>query len=144
MLFTCITDIVETGDLELGENEIYKLEKCPTQCNSHGKCIGDNLCECLPGWSGDDCSIGECIVDCAPNGKCLNGFCACESGWEGADCKTKATCEARNDCTNKNQGTCFTTNQCVCNAGFKGENCSEVSTCEALNKCNCKLEFRIT
>jgi len=33
-------------------------------CNNHGDCVGENVCRCDPGWSGDDCSVP--IFDCGP------------------------------------------------------------------------------
>jgi hypothetical protein len=31
------------------------LTACPNDCSFHGLCLGD-MCECDPGWSGEDCS----------------------------------------------------------------------------------------
>ena len=31
---------------------------CPSQCSGKGRCVND-ICECIDGWSGDDCSSGN-------------------------------------------------------------------------------------
>lgn len=32
---------------------------CPGNCTSHGLCLSKFTCQCLPGYSGNDCSVGQ-------------------------------------------------------------------------------------
>jgi hypothetical protein len=53
------------------------LECSITFCSAHGLCVypdgGPLMCECAPGWGGEDCS--ENVDECAEEGICGNGTC---------------------------------------------------------------------
>lgn len=34
---------------------------CPSNCNGHGKCLQNGICECAKGYTGIDCSTGKAI-----------------------------------------------------------------------------------
>jgi hypothetical protein len=48
---------------------------CPRQCSGKGRCVVSQ-CQCVDGWSGDDCSVGACGT--CYFGQCEAGFCHCE------------------------------------------------------------------
>lgn len=31
---------------------------CPSNCNGHGKCLPNGVCECVNGYTGIDCATG--------------------------------------------------------------------------------------
>ncbi|XP_033103053.1 multiple epidermal growth factor-like domains protein 6 [Anneissia japonica] len=107
---------------------------CPYQCSGRGTCV-NNTCECLPGWSGEDCRNGSCISNCI-NGECVSGFCRCNVGWEGDTCEDFATCFGVNNCTDEEHGMCLETNICLCNKGFTGDDCSVIPTCHGVANCS--------
>jgi len=79
-------------------------------CFNNGTCVAPDLCECAPGWSGDDCSIPICRQRCHHNGNCtLPDTCTCEKGWTGFDCR-KPVCSQ--DCNNG--GYCVAPDTCRC------------------------------
>ena len=106
---------------------------CPNQCSGKGRCV-NSACVCAKGWSGEDCSTGDC-GRCV-NGKCETGFCKCEVGWENDECSSKATCLSVNNCTDENHGRCLVTDKCLCNDGYIGDDCSVIPTCDNVANCN--------
>lgn len=87
-------------------------------CSGNGVCapgIG-GVCECQPGFFGDDCS---CTHDCFNGGSCFKGTCLCAVGWRGLNC-SHTTCPS--DCSRR--GTCDG-ERCKCDTGFGGDDCSE-------------------
>ena len=91
---------------------------CPNDCTGKGLCE-NATCTCLDGWSGVDCSVGNC-GNCS-RGLCVEGFCQCNIGWEGAECDKKATCFAVDNCTSEVHGLCKTADVCECNVGYTGK-----------------------
>ncbi|CAH1233820.1 TNC [Branchiostoma lanceolatum] len=133
LLEECIYDVVITNDTSFSQQEVFKLG-CPSQCSGRGRCV-NNTCECMPGWSGPDCDVGNC-TDCSEeHGKCVLGFCQCEPGWEGTSCSQRATCHAVNNCTDVQHGSCVKTNTCACVPGYIGTDCSEIPTCYKTDNC---------
>ena len=73
---------------------------CPNNCNnqtidgfSKGVCQPSGTCQCIKGWTGDDCSTADCSKSsqtCLGNGKCGSvedsDVCQCKTGWTGDDC----------------------------------------------------------
>ncbi|XP_078610876.1 uncharacterized protein LOC144881585 [Branchiostoma floridae x Branchiostoma japonicum] len=133
LLEECIFDVVITNDTTFSQQEVFKLG-CPSQCSGRGRCV-NNTCECMPGWSGPDCDVGNCTDCSGEHGKCVLGFCQCEPGWEGTSCSQRATCHAVNNCTDEQHGLCVKTNICACVPGYIGTDCSEVPTCYKTDNC---------
>ncbi|CAH1233157.1 TNC [Branchiostoma lanceolatum] len=132
LLNECIFDVSITNDTTFTEQEVFK--GCPNQCSGRGCCI-NGTCDCITGWSGEDCNLGNC-TDCSEDhGKCELGFCRCEPGWEGAACDQKATCHAVNNCTSMDHGICVSTDVCRCKPGYIGDDCSKVPTCGNVANC---------
>ncbi|TNN19569.1 Delta-like protein [Schistosoma japonicum] len=87
----------------------------------HYKClhINSSAIECLPGWSGENCLVPVCSIECSKRG----GFCSkpnqcqCKSGWTGQRCDQ---CIKRENCLH---GNCLLGNDCVCTSGWTGYVC---------------------
>ncbi len=102
---------------------------CIPPCQNGGDCIGNNLCKCADGFTGNICQTSSNDVDsvannpirvrasapCSPScknrGNCLNGQCQCQTGWSGSDC---GTCSG-SSCSNSGGST--TTCTLVCQNG---------------------------
>ena len=39
----------------------FFLEDCPDQCSGKGRCV-NSTCQCMIGWSGDNCQLGKCML----------------------------------------------------------------------------------
>ena len=77
-------------------------------------------CLCDIDFSGPDCSVSGCPLNCSLNGVCMGGNCSCLYGWGGYACDSMicpSNCSARGGCNN---GTC------ICNPGYFGANCSDI------------------
>ena len=37
------------------------FEDCPDQCSGKGRCV-NSTCQCMIGWSGDNCQLGKCML----------------------------------------------------------------------------------
>lgn len=65
--------------------------ECPNNCNEflkNGQCV-NNKCECIPEWTGADCSIPHCPYNkCSGHGRCIQDRCLCQEGWTGYDCSS--------------------------------------------------------
>jgi len=69
------------------------LHGCPNQCSGRGNC-NSNVCECVGGWSGSDCSVApkhhdlECKVHCDLRyAVCVDGDkCVCDDHHTGEGC----------------------------------------------------------
>uniref|UniRef100_A0A667WKH4 Teneurin transmembrane protein 3 n=1 Tax=Myripristis murdjan TaxID=586833 RepID=A0A667WKH4_9TELE len=109
---------------------------CPDQCSGHGTYNAEtSTCACDQNWTGPDCSLEVCAVDCGSHGVCYGGVCRCEEGWTGSVCDQKA-CHPL--CT-KN-GVCKE-GKCECDQGWTGEHCN-IEGCPGLcnNNGRCTLE----
>uniref|UniRef100_A0A8C5CTY5 Teneurin transmembrane protein 3 n=1 Tax=Gadus morhua TaxID=8049 RepID=A0A8C5CTY5_GADMO len=110
---------------------------CPDQCSGHGTHDAESsTCACDQNWTGPDCSLEVCTVDCGSRGVCYGGQCRCEEGWTGTVCDQKA-CHPL--CT-KN-GICKD-GKCECDQGWTGEHCNIGEGCPGLcnNNGRCTLE----
>ena len=38
------------------------------------------MCVCEGGWTGEDCSVEECRINCGDHGSCENMECVCHQG----------------------------------------------------------------
>merc|ERR1719247_97082 len=73
---------------------------CINDCSGHGKCrTADTTCVCDIGYTGEDCSMGQCPSDCSGHGTCMTEpqlYCQCYFGYVGMDCNAKI---CPNDCS---------------------------------------------
>ncbi|KAJ8407439.1 hypothetical protein AAFF_G00272960 [Aldrovandia affinis] len=109
---------------------------CPDQCSGHGTFQTETgICTCDANWTGPDCSVEVCLVDCGTRGMCIGGACRCEEGWTGSVCDQKA-CHSR--CAE--HGTCKD-GKCECSQGWTGEHCT-IEGCPGLCNSNgrCTLD----
>uniref|UniRef100_A0A8C9TBX2 Teneurin-3 n=1 Tax=Scleropages formosus TaxID=113540 RepID=A0A8C9TBX2_SCLFO len=115
--------------------EILKT-MCPDQCSGHGTYQAESgTCACDSNWTGPDCAMEVCTVDCGSHGVCVGGACRCEEGWTGAACDQRA-CHPR--CAE--HGTCRD-GKCECSQGWNGEHCT-IEGCPGLCNSNgrCTLD----
>eukprot|EP00466_Bigelowiella_natans_P007842 jgi/Bigna1/71441/fgenesh1_pg.15_\ len=103
---------------------------CPNDCSMNGVCV-NGICECLPQFTGDDCSVDMCGNNCSDHGLCKNGRCFCDPGYNGTTCELKMPCPS--NCNR--QGKCMY-GQCYCEPGFKGQDCSEHEHCPGTPSCS--------
>src|SRR5690606_16169302 len=100
-----------------------------------GVCV-DGVCECVKGYSGDECEIptyqcyGKNVSEAcnAPYGKC-NGpdLCECQDGFTGTECEI-ISCYSKIGtaaCSYPN-GTCESPNNCTCEPGYSGTECEKI------------------
>uniref|UniRef100_A0A3P8VNY4 Teneurin transmembrane protein 3 n=1 Tax=Cynoglossus semilaevis TaxID=244447 RepID=A0A3P8VNY4_CYNSE len=98
--------------------EIVKA-MCPDQCSGHGTYNAETTsCACDQNWTGADCALEVCEVDCGTHGVCYGGVCRCEDGWTGSVCDQKAC----HPMCSKN-GVCKE-GKCECDQGWTGEHCN--------------------
>ena len=77
-------------------------------CTNNGTCVGPNVCECAPGFSGEFCTVPVCDPPCR-NGNCTApNTCSCTPGWEKFDCSEPICSECLNG------GECVAPDTCLC------------------------------
>ncbi|CAL8261650.1 unnamed protein product [Lota lota] len=112
---------------------------CPEQCSNHGTFSTESgSCVCDAKWTGVDCSVELCVVDCGSHGVCLSGSCHCEEGWAGPECLQR-DCHPR--CID--HGVCRE-GKCDCHQGWTGEHCT-IDGCPGLcnNNGRCVLDHNV-
>lgn len=116
---------------------------CSQTCENGGRCIGPQKCQCLPGWSGTDCSVPVCTgTPCGPRTICTApNTCTCIPGYSGANCNVPLcvqTCE--------HGGLCTAPDTCGCQKGWFDANCTTPvctqtcgngGNCTAPDTCTC-------
>lgn len=76
-------------------------------CESHGRCVADDVCYCWPGWRGEMCTEWFCSENCIGGSYCIG---ANECGWNcSIECQEHAFCKE---------------DKCVCELGYKGKECT--------------------
>ena len=106
---------------------------CESSCPSNSNSTDSFECECLPGFTGGDCStdIDECSPNpCLNSGNCtddINGFsCECDLGYTGMTC-SEPIGDCGNDSNCENGGMCMRNTSgffaCQCPNGFSGSLC---------------------
>ncbi|KAK8750214.1 hypothetical protein OTU49_015313, partial [Cherax quadricarinatus] len=59
-------------------------------CHNGGQCVAPEQCQCVPGFSGDQCQHRECDPPCQNGGTCIeNGHCDCPTGYWGPLCQLR-------------------------------------------------------
>uniref|UniRef100_A0A672Y236 Teneurin transmembrane protein 3 n=1 Tax=Sphaeramia orbicularis TaxID=375764 RepID=A0A672Y236_9TELE len=113
---------------------------CPDQCSGHGTYNAEtSTCTCDQNWTGPDCSLEVCEVDCGSHGVCYGGVCRCEEGWTGSVCDQKAChplCSKNGNlhpicffgcpglCNNNGRCTLEASGwHCICQSGWRGAGC---------------------
>ncbi|BFZ02934.1 hypothetical protein BsWGS_05974 [Bradybaena similaris] len=144
-------------------------------CSTHGKCPPDGsvraVCECEPGYTGDNCEIDidECGINnqsCLYNGSCHDGVnnysCSCVNGFSGRHCEVLPDFCHHNDCRVSERGICTNdfhnfTASCTCGEHYilDSQNpgvCIPITYCssnpcvngtcsDVIGGCNCTLGF---
>uniref|UniRef100_A0A8C4HS43 Delta-like protein n=1 Tax=Dicentrarchus labrax TaxID=13489 RepID=A0A8C4HS43_DICLA len=117
--------------------------------NSCRNLIGGYFCECLPGWTGQNCdtNVDECSSGpCLNGGRCydeVNGFhCLCPPGFSGSRCQLDIDYCLHSPC--QNGGQCFNLAAdyvCTCPEDYEGKNCSRLkdhcrtTPCKVIDSC---------
>ncbi|XP_035516027.1 protein jagged-1a-like [Morone saxatilis] len=98
--------------------------------NSCRNLIGGYFCECLPGWTGQNCdtNINDCRGQCRNGAMCkdlVNGYnCVCAPGFAGELCEKDVDECSSGPCLNG--GRCYDEVngfRCLCPPGFSGSRC---------------------
>lgn len=90
-------------------------------CSGKGDCIRTDVCSCISGWQGDDCSEISCrdVYHCNFHGTCIGpNTCDCDQDWKQPYC-LEAYCTQSNECNGR--GFCVSPNVCLCYEGFTEE-----------------------
>lgn len=119
---------------------------CTFICENGGRCVGDDKCQCLPGWTGVDCATPIC-TSCGTNKVCVAPeTCRCKPGFNGTMCD-EPLCQQ----TCYNNGICSAPDTCSCKPGWFDANCTTPvcsqtcgngGNCTAPNQCACPDEWR--
>ncbi|RUS82417.1 hypothetical protein EGW08_009805, partial [Elysia chlorotica] len=113
--------ILTCGATGLWDGQPECTAQCSKSCLNGGRCLGRNVCECLPGWAGSRCQFANCIMPCLHGGRCVAPYkCACRRGYTGFRCE-EAVCTQ--PC--KNGGRCFQPDRCRCPFGYSGPVCEK-------------------
>jgi hypothetical protein len=120
---------------------------CSFICENGGRCVGDDKCQCLSGWSGIDCTKPVCTSSCPLNTLCVGpNKCDCKPGFKGFPSCIDATCQQ--PCLNGAK--CVAPDTCACRPGWFDSNCSTPicsntcgngGNCTAPNTCTCPQEW---
>ena len=142
-----IGDACDEEDTECTVDQIANLV-----CDN-GDCFvqsGEPTCQCVPNFTGPDCSIPICSPACVNGGTCIENenedlVCDCPEGFSGVSCEINAcdliTCVNGNCIIDDGEGVC------ECNEGFEGDSCETQSctcvfgSCDENMQCQCPVGF---
>lgn len=99
----CVQPLAEPPNVECialpscGPGFLRVGERCVSLCQAdpceHGVCVGENQCECEPGWTGRACNVPLCDAACLNYGRCiLPNRCVCPLGFAGDACEISLDC----------------------------------------------------
>uniref|UniRef100_A0AC35TQC2 Delta-like protein n=1 Tax=Rhabditophanes sp. KR3021 TaxID=114890 RepID=A0AC35TQC2_9BILA len=104
---------------------------CKSTCQAKNtRCVRPNECECVKGWSGENCET------CIPRPGCVNGYCTkpgeclCKDNFFGPNCtQIHDVCKIQDFCNS--HGTCLSKGipndfSCLCHKGYEGDRCQKV------------------
>ena len=103
---------------------------CASMCSGHGVCNTSGtpaVCECDPGFAGDDCSTRACTGDCSARGACIGGSCRCLPGFAGANCERRrcpGDCGGHGRCVQPPASRPNDPPTCACLEGWVGSSCA--------------------
>ncbi|XP_054167929.1 teneurin-m-like [Oppia nitens] len=96
-----------------------RLSQFFPNCSQHGVYdLDTGKCVCFPHFTGINCDIAKCNLDCGAHGVCEGGRCVCDNGWHGSRCDEQ-TCDHR--CLE--HGQCHN-GTCICIQGWMGKHCT--------------------
>jgi len=116
-------------------------------CGGMGECVGIDVCECIPGVEGMQCSFDNRMCDgilywdngvCGGRGDCIDiegtgdYQCVCDDGYMGSSCWLETTCNnipAGHPDVCGGNGACVAQDVCECDYPYTGEWCTEVIEC---------------
>lgn len=119
---------------------------CTQICENGGRCTGPDICSCLTGWAGEDCTQPICSSSCPSNQLCVGpDMCACKPGFTGSACDTPLCSQ-----TCHNEGICSSPDTCSCSSGWFDSNCTTPvctqtcgngGNCTAPSLCSCPSDW---
>ena len=84
------------------------VQSCDTvQCTSNNSYCNssNNICQCIEGWTGQECSRPVCKEECSNGGHCIQpNMCQCVNGWSGPQCTVSVVLTDENCTTNCSEG----------------------------------------
>jgi hypothetical protein len=93
---------------------------CTQACENGGRCVGPDVCSCMTGWAGPDCTAPVCTSPCPVRSLCTGpDTCTCMPGYAGLGC-TKALCVQ----TCEHGAICSAPDTCACTRGWFDANCT--------------------
>ncbi|EFC36341.1 predicted protein [Naegleria gruberi] len=111
-----------------------KLATAKTVCNGHGKCIGQDQCQCNNGYSGIECKTKHFDCNgvnpdhpdaCGGGGHCISqDTCLCDNVVQQYFCRLTCYGYGKDDsqvCSG--HGACLSNNNCSCEIGWYGDKC---------------------
>lgn len=141
-----------------------------TVCSGHGSCTSTDFCDCLSGYSGDNCNIYNCfgilMSDpnvCSGKGNCTaTDTCSCLTGYSNSKCENYYCnlIHYSSSIVCNGHGSCIAPDQCSCSNGYGGQYCEHPScfgivstdptvcsghgTCDSSDNCNCQSGYIIS
>jgi len=113
----------------------------PTVCSNHGSCIGQDQCNCVDGFTGDNCNIPLCngvmandTSVCSSHGECMTkDVCECQDGYQGQFCGSFFCVPSADEKICSDHGRCVAPFTCRCFENFFGKQCEQQLTCHGVS-----------